>query len=101
MDGKKIKVTIWNENVHETEQNALGDVCRRHYPHGIHNYLKDALAADDLEIRAVSLDMPEQGMPDSLIQDTDVLLWWGTALTRGSRTHSPTSSRRGCLTAWG
>lgn len=77
MDGKKIKVTIWNENVHETEQNALGDVCRQHYPHGIHNYLKDVLAADDLEIRAVSLDMPEQGMPDSLIQDTDVLLWWG------------------------
>jgi len=73
----KIKVTIWNENVHETQQDALGDLCRQHYPNGIHNCLKQALQADDLEIRAVSLDMPNQGLPDELINDTDVLMWWG------------------------
>ncbi|MCQ2397240.1 MAG: ThuA domain-containing protein [Lentisphaeria bacterium] len=73
----KIKVTIWNEFVHEQEQNSLGDTVRQFYPNGIHNYLKEALQADDLEIRAVSLDMPEQGLPDELINDTDVLLWWG------------------------
>lgn len=73
----KIKVTIWNENIHEKDQSALGDLCRKWYPNGIHNYLAGALAADDLEIRAVSLDMPEQGLPDSLIEDTDVLMWWG------------------------
>lgn len=73
----KIRVTIWNENIHEAEPGLMGELCRQHYPHGIHNYLKEALAADDLEIRAVSLDMPEQGLPDSLIEDTDVLMWWG------------------------
>lgn len=73
----KIKVTIWNENEHEKDPGKLGEWIRQYYPNGIHNYLKDALAADDLEIRAVSLDMPEQGLPDELINDTDVLIWWG------------------------
>jgi len=72
-----IKVTIWNENVHEREQNAVGDYIRKIYPNGIHQYLKDALKADDLEIRAVSMDMPQQGLPESLLEDTDVLMWWG------------------------
>ncbi len=73
----KIKVTIWNEFVHEQEGGALGVLCRQWYPQGIHKYLAGVLAADDLEIRAVSLDMPEQGLPDALIEDTDVLMWWG------------------------
>lgn len=73
----KIKVTIWNENVHEKEENALGELIRSFYPAGIHVYLKEALRADDLEIRAVSLDMPQQGLPDEVLNDTDVLLWWG------------------------
>jgi len=30
-----------------------------------------------LQITAVSLDMPEQGLPDSLLEETDVLVWWG------------------------
>lgn len=72
-----IKVTIWNENVHEREEGPVGDFIRKIYPNGIHQYLKEALKADDLEIRAVSLDMPEQGLPDSLLEDTDVLMWWG------------------------
>lgn len=74
---KKIKVTIWNEFVHEQNDGPLGDYIRRIYPDGIHNYLKNALQADDLELRAVSLDMPGQGLPDSLLNDTDVLIWWG------------------------
>ena len=73
----KIKVTIWNEFVHERSEGKLGDYVRQIYPDGIHNFLKTALQADDLELRAVSLDMPEQGLPDTLLNDTDVLIWWG------------------------
>ena len=73
----KIKVTIWNENVHERAEGAFGDLIRSFYPQGIHNALKKNLAADDLDITAVSLDMPEQGMPDELVKNTDVLVWWG------------------------
>ncbi len=74
---KKIKVTIWNENIHERNQDAWGAYIRKIYPNGIHAYLRDALRADDLEIRAVSLEQPDQGLPDTLLDDTDVLMWWG------------------------
>ncbi len=72
-----IKVTIWNEYVHEKQEGPAGDRIRAIYPNGIHALLKEKLAADDLEIRIASLDEPEQGLPDSLLNDTDVLLWWG------------------------
>ncbi len=74
---KKIHVTIWNEYLHERVEGEYGERLRSFYPQGIHNALKEELAADDLEISAVSLDMPEQGLPDDLLQKTDVLLWWG------------------------
>ena len=74
---KKLKVTIWNEYVHEQENNAVGAYIRTIYPDGIHRHLAQALAADDLDITPVSLDMPEQGLPDELLNNTDVLLWWG------------------------
>jgi len=73
----KIRVTIWNENIHETQEGPVSDLIRQHYPKGIHNALKDELAADDLEIRAVALNDPDQGLPDELLANTDVLVWWG------------------------
>ena len=72
-----IRVTIWNENVHETDQNEVGEECRKWYPEGIHTALKNNLAADDLEIRTAFLAQPAQGLPDDLLNSTDVLLWWG------------------------
>ena len=72
-----INVTIWNENVHEKAEGDFGNLIRSFYPNGIHNALKEELAADDLDITAVSLDMPEQGLPDALLAKTDVLFWWG------------------------
>ena len=73
----KIHVTIWNEFEHERAEGDFGNLIRSFYPRGIHGALKENLAADDLEIEAVSLDMPEQGLPDDLLRRTDVLLWWG------------------------
>lgn len=74
---KKISVVIWNEFVHEREEGTVGDIIRRHYPEGIHRHLASFLAEEDLEITPVSLDMPGQGLPDELLNGTDVLLWWG------------------------
>ena len=73
------KITIWNEFLHEQSNDACGDLCRKHYPKGIHAYLKKALgpALEDCTIRAVSLDMPENGLPDKVLDATDVLVWWG------------------------
>ncbi|MBR1608383.1 MAG: ThuA domain-containing protein [Kiritimatiellae bacterium] len=73
----KIRVTVWNENIHERGEGAWADVIRNHYPHGIHNALKEELASPDLEIRAVALDDPEQGLPQDVLENTDTLVWWG------------------------
>lgn len=69
-----IRVTVWNENKHEKESQEVRDI----YPNGIHNAVKDFLALnEDMQVTAVSLDMPEQGLPDELLNSTDVLVWWG------------------------
>lgn len=68
-----IKVTIWNEGRHEKELPQIAAI----YPEGIHGQLAKALKCDDLLIRTATLDDPEQGLPDSLLNDTDVLMWWG------------------------
>ena len=75
--GSKIRVTIWNEFVHERGNDKMGEWIRGIYPEGIHGCLAKALAADDLEIRTATLDMPEQGLPAEVLDNTDVLLWWG------------------------
>ncbi len=72
----KIRVTIWNEFRHERHDKAIGAI----YPEGIHGAVRNFLSVnDDMEIRIVSLDEPEQGLPDALLYNTDVLLWWGHA----------------------
>lgn len=71
----KIRVTLWNEFRHEkTEEEA-----RKMYPNGLHATIKSGLEAIDseLEITLASLDEPEQGLPESLLNNTDVLVWWG------------------------
>lgn len=73
---EKIKVTIWNEYRHEPSQEGV----RKLYPNGIHNFIKDFLSTDaDLEIRTATLDEPEHGLTDEVLNNTDVLLWWGHA----------------------
>ena len=74
---KSIHVTIWNEFLHERESGSVGDRIRKIYPKGIHETLAEKLAAKDLKIRTASLDMPGQGLPDEILYDTDVLIWWG------------------------
>ncbi|RED64059.1 ThuA domain-containing protein [Cohnella lupini] len=68
-----IKVTIWNENEHEKMNPQTKEV----YPDGIHNALKKGIANDDYEIRTATLDQPEHGLSEEILNDTDVLLWWG------------------------
>ncbi len=69
----KIRLTIWNEFRHEKNHPNVAAV----YPHGLHRAIADGIAAEDLDIRCVSLDEPEQGMPDEVLNSTDVLIWWG------------------------
>ncbi|NLE12708.1 MAG: trehalose utilization protein ThuA [Clostridiales bacterium] len=70
----KINVTIWNEFTHEKSNAAAKAI----YPKGIHACIRDFLADDpDLNITLAALDDPDQGLPDEVLNNTDVLLWWG------------------------
>lgn len=67
-----VSVTIWNEFRHEREDDAVGEV----YPDGIHEEIADALG-DAHEVRTATLDDPDHGLPAAVLDDTDVLCWWG------------------------
>ena len=69
-----IKVTVWNEGRHEKSNEKV----RAIYPEGIHGAVKAFLEKnEDMIVRAVTLDDPDNGLPDELLNDTDVLMWWG------------------------
>ncbi|MCL2545013.1 MAG: ThuA domain-containing protein [Clostridia bacterium] len=67
-----IRVTIWNEYRHEREEEAIGAV----YPEGIHGAIAVALGGADFAVRTATLDMPEHGLTQQVLDDTDVLFWW-------------------------
>lgn len=68
-----IKVTIWNEGRHEQTDAEV----RQHYPDRIDGAIAAGIRHPEFEIRRATLDDPDQGLPDTLLNDTDVLLWWG------------------------
>lgn len=69
-----INVTVWNEFRHEKTDDKVKAV----YPDGIHNAIKAFLDVDeDITVRTATLDEPEHGLTDEVLDKTDVLLWWG------------------------
>lgn len=71
---RKINVTVWNEFRHE----KIHEEIRKVYPEGIHNAIAQYLEKlDDLEVRTATLDEPDHGLTDDVLNNTDVLLWWG------------------------
>jgi trehalose utilization protein len=71
---RRIRVTVWNEYVHEREEPAIAAV----YPKGIHGAIADFLSEDpSLEVGTATLDQPEHGLPPAVLAGTDVMLWWG------------------------
>ena len=67
-----LRITIFNEFVHEKNQENVKAI----YPDGIHMALKQGLAEDDLDIKTVTLDDPECGLTQEVLDNTDVLIWW-------------------------
>ena len=69
-----IRVTVWNEYRHEKKDERVSAI----YPNGIHGAIADALRQyPDLEVRTATLDEPEHGLTQEVLDNTDVLTWWG------------------------
>lgn len=74
-----IKVTIWNEYLHERESKEIAGI----YPKGIHGCIADFLKDDkELFIRTATFDEPEHGLTEEVLLDTDVLIFWNHRLQR-------------------
>ncbi len=68
-----IRVTVWSEYRHEKRSEAIAKV----YPDGMHIALKEGLEPYDFNVRTATLDEPEHGLTQEVLDNTDVLTWWG------------------------
>ena len=71
-----IKITVWNEFLHEKENEKVKEI----YPDGIHGKLAEELGSvENFETKTATLQQPEHGLTEEVLEDTDVLLWWAHA----------------------
>lgn len=70
-----IRVTVWNEGVHERKDAKV----RAIYPNGMGGTIAAALEGQPGigAVRVSQLDDPEQGLTDAILRETDVMTWWG------------------------
>jgi trehalose utilization protein len=69
-------VTVWNEGRHEQQDVHVTDL----YPTGMHGAVAEGLTdglGDAVTVRTATLDDPEHGLTESVLEETDVLTWWG------------------------
>jgi trehalose utilization protein len=71
---KALNVTVWNEFRHEQSKQQIRDI----YPNGIHGAIADFLNKQEgIQAGTATLDEPEHGLTDEVLNKTDVLIWWG------------------------
>ncbi|ELY99786.1 hypothetical protein C482_09882 [Natrialba chahannaoensis JCM 10990] len=70
-------ITIWNEFRHEREDDEAAAI----YPDGIHEALAEIFRSEETaaeyEVQTATLDEPEHGLTEEVLDGTDILLWWG------------------------
>ncbi len=93
-----IRVTVWNEFWHENplrhadvqaRLKAYGfsgdklinatEGAQRLYPEGMHKVIADHLRDQGFAVQTATLDEPEHGLTEEVLDQTDVLTWWGHA----------------------
>lgn len=68
-----LRVTVWNEYRHERHNDRVAAI----YPEGIHGTIASALSKAGFDARTATLDEPEHGLTQEVLDNTDVLVWWG------------------------
>ncbi|WP_088809293.1 MULTISPECIES: ThuA domain-containing protein [Listeria] len=67
------QVTVWNEFRHEKESEVVKSI----YPDGIHGQIASFLKAAGFDTQTATLDEPEHGLTEDVLNKTDCLIWWG------------------------
>jgi trehalose utilization protein len=69
-----IRVLVWNEGRHEKSNQQIAKL----YPEGIHGAIAKSLKTQPgLEVKTATLDDPDHGLTDDVLNNTDVVIWWG------------------------
>ncbi len=68
-----MRVTVWNEFRHEKESEIVAAI----YPDGIHSVIAGFLSDAGYDVGTATLDEPEHGLTQVVLDQTDVLIWWG------------------------
>ena len=69
-----LNVTVWSEFRHEKKNPKVKEV----YPDGMHEAIASHLRKNgDLNVRTATLDEPQHGLTDDVLESTDVMTWWG------------------------
>ncbi|BBI31613.1 ThuA domain-containing protein [Cohnella abietis] len=69
---QSINVTVWNEHRHEKVNEVVASV----YPQGMHTAIAEGLDTTG-KITIATLDDEEHGLSEEVLNNTDVLIWWG------------------------
>jgi trehalose utilization protein len=73
---ERLRVTVWGENVHERENPLVREI----YPKGMHATIADGIAENnEFDVRTATLQDPQHGLTKDVLENTDVLVWWGHA----------------------
>ncbi len=73
---RKIRVTVWGENVHERKN----PIVRSIYPDGMHTTIAEGINEKrEFDVRTATLEQPQHGLTKAVLDETDVLVWWGHA----------------------
>ena len=94
-----IRVLIWNEYVHELKDEHVAKV----YPEGIHKCLGEFLGKDEeLEISYAWLEKDENcGITPEILENTDVIIWWGHMAHKRVPDHVATMVQEAVLSGMG
>ncbi|MEE8391840.1 MAG: ThuA domain-containing protein, partial [Anaerolineae bacterium] len=68
-----LRVTVWNEYRHEKTDAEVAKI----YPDGIHEAIAQHLHTEGMQVQTATLDEPEHGLTKEVLDQTDVLIWWG------------------------
>ena len=68
-----IRVLVWNEFRHEKTEEKVKAI----YPEGMHKVIADFLRSDDISVRTATLDDENCGITKEILDETDVIIWWG------------------------
>ncbi|MCM8764168.1 MAG: ThuA domain-containing protein [Candidatus Omnitrophica bacterium] len=71
---RKIRVVVWNEFRHEKQIEKIKKI----YPEGMHGVIAKHLnSRSDIVASLACLDEPEHGLSEAVLEQIDVLIWWG------------------------